>query len=212
MSGAVDVAAQPNRDEGQQWARDELSDPVYQDADLTLFERIGRAIGDFFDDLGQSVSSIDSPILFAVLLVVIVAAAGLIIWWARRGAGVRLEPTAPRTAVFRSELDPQKLRDAAHAAAEAGDWRLAVQELVRAVFADQARVQRITIDRASTAQELATASAEALPASADSFTALAALFDEVSFSGARVAREDWESCRALDDRIAGRARAAGGGA
>ena len=212
MSSAVDLAAQPSRDEGQQWARDELSDPVYQDADLTLFERIGRAITDFFDDLGRSVSSIDSPILFAALLVVILAAAGLIIWWARRGAGVRLEPTAPRTAVFRSELDPQKLRDAAHAAAEAGDWRLAVQELVRAVFADQAHAQRITIDRASTAQELATASAQALPASADAFTALASLFDEVSFSGATVEREDWESCRALDDRIAGRVRTAGGDA
>lgn len=209
-SASVRLLAQPSRDEGQQWARDELSDPDYQDADLTLFERIGRAVSDFFSDLGQSVAGIDSAVLFIVLCVVLIAVTVFIIWWVRRGAGVRLEPTAPRRAVFRSELDPRKLRSSAHTAAEAGDWRLAVQELVRAIFAEQADAHRITIDRASTAQELASAAGTARPQHAAGFTALAALFDEVSFSGGEVTRSDWDSCRALDDSVAGRARAGGG--
>src|SRR5699024_7368043 len=86
----------------------------------------------------------------------------------------------------------------------------AVQELVRAIFAEQADAHRITIDRASTAQELASAAGTARPQHAAGFTALAALFDEVSFSGGEVTRSDWDSCRALDDSVAGRARAGGG--
>src|SRR5699024_1028459 len=42
--------AQPARDEGREWAREELSDPVYREADMSLFERIGRAINDFFSE------------------------------------------------------------------------------------------------------------------------------------------------------------------
>ncbi|GAA4516011.1 DUF4129 domain-containing protein [Brevibacterium yomogidense] len=196
-----DLLGQPSRDEGQQWARDELSDPIYREADMTLFERIGRAITDFFDDLFEAAAGIESPWLLAVVAVAVLAMVVLIVWWTRRSAGVRLEPTAPRQPVFRSELDPVALRRTSAEAAAAEDWRLAIQDLVRAVFAEQAAAKRIVIDRSSTAQELATASGAALPRSAGDFTRLASVFDEVSFSGSPVTREDWDRTRVLDSRI-----------
>lgn len=201
MSIPFQLWAQPSRDEGQQWARDELSDSRYRGADLTWFERIGRAIRDFLDDLARGASGDGAPWLLAIAVVVVLVLIGLVLWWMRRTAGVRLEPTAPRRAVFRSELDPAALRRSAHAAATAEDWRLAIQELVRAVFADQAHARRITIDRASTAQELAAASGTALPRASGHFTRLAALFDEVAFSGAATTRDDWDRCCGLDERI-----------
>ena len=61
--------------------------------------------------------------------------------------------------------------------------------------------QRIVIDRASTAQELAAASSAALPRAADAFTRLATLFDDVSFSGNRGHPHRVEDAGALDARI-----------
>ena len=194
--------AQPARDEGREWAREELSDPVYREADMSLFERIGRAINDFFSDMLESASRIESPALTIVIVAAVVALIVLAVWWTRRSAGVRLEHAAAREPVFRSQLDPVALRRTAAEAAAAEDWRLAVQDLIRAVFAEQATAQRIVIDRASTAQELATASGAALPGAAADFTALASLFDDVSFSGGRVTRAAWERAGALDARIA----------
>lgn len=196
-----DLLAQPSRDEGQQWARDELSDPIYREADMTLFERIGRAISDFFDDLTEAAFGIESPWLIAVVAVAVVAMVLLIVWWTRRSAGVRLEAIAPRQPVFRSELDPVALRRTSAEAAVAHDWRLAIQDLVRAVFAEQAAAKRIVIDRSSTAQELAGASAAARPRSSADFTRLASEFDEVSFSGSAATREDWDRACDLDSRI-----------
>ena len=198
---AHDLLGQPSRDEGQQWARDELSDPIYREADMTLFERIGRAISDFLDDLVEAATGIESPWLLAVVVVAVLLVVGLIVWWTRRSAGVRLEPIAPRQPVFRSELDPVALRRTSAEAAAAEDWRLAVQDLVRAVFAEQAAAKRIVIDRSSTAQELAAASAAAVPRSSGDFTRLASVFDEVSFSGSTATREDWDRTRDLDARI-----------
>lgn len=194
--------AQPARDEGQEWAREELSDPVYREADMSLFERIGRAIGDFFSDMLESAARIESPVLTLVVVAAVVALIAAAVWWTRRSAGVRLEHVAAREPVFRSQLDPVALRRTAAEAAAAEDWRLAVQDLIRAVFAEQATAQRIVIDRASTAQELAAASGTALPRAAADFKALASLFDEVSFSGGRVTRGAWERAGALDARIA----------
>lgn len=195
------LLAQPDRDEGQRWARDELSDPVYREADMTLFERIGRAITDFFSDLLDSAAGIESPVLTIVVVAAVIALIVLAVWWTRRAADVRLEHVAARQPVFRSQLDPVALRRTAAEAAAAEDWALAVQDLVRAVFAEQSKAQRIVIDRASTAQELAAASSAALPRSAAGFTALASLFDDVSFSGNRVTRDAWEHAGALDARI-----------
>lgn len=200
-AAAGDLLAQPSRDEGQQWARDELSDPVYREADMTLFERIGRAISDFLDDLFEAATGIESPWLLAVVAVAVVAMVVLIVWWTRRSAGVRLESIAPRQPVFRSELDPVALRRTSAEAAAAEDWRLAIQDLVRAVFAEQAAAKRIVIDRSSTAQELAAASAAARPGSSTDFTDLAAVFDEVSFSGSAATRADWDRARDIDGRI-----------
>lgn len=195
------LLAQPERGEGQQWARDELSDPIYREADMTLFERIGRAISDFFSDMLDSAAGIQSPVLTIVVVLAVIALIVLAVWWTRRSANVRLEHVAARQPVFRSQLDPVALRRTAAEAAAAEDWRLAVQDLVRAVFAEQANAQRIVIDRASTAQELAAASSAVLPRSADDFTQLAVLFDDVSFSGKRVTRDAWERAGALDGRI-----------
>ncbi len=201
------LLAQPSRDEGQEWARDELSDPIYREADMTLFERIGRAISDFFSDLLDSAAQIESPALTIVVVAAVVALIVLGVWWTRRSANVRLEHVAARQPVFRSQLDPGALRRSAAEAAASDEWRLAVQELVRAVFAEQANAQRITIDRSSTARELAAAAGAASPRSAEAFERLASLFDEVSFAGGRVTRDAWERAEALDARIT-----AGGGA
>lgn len=85
------LLALPDRDEGQQWARDELSDPIYREADMTLFERIGRAITDFFSDMLDSAAGIESPLLTIVVVAAVIVLIVLAVWWTRRAANVRLE-------------------------------------------------------------------------------------------------------------------------
>lgn len=195
--------AQPSREEGQRWAEEELSNPRYGEADVTLLERIGRAISDFVGDLVDGASRIEHPLLIVVVVLAVIALVVGIVWFTRRSAGVPLDRRPERAPVFEAEMDPAALRRTSAEAAAAGDWRRAVQDLVRAVFAEQGRAGRIALDRSSTAHELAAAAGAALPGSAAAFAGLGALFDAVSFSGEETGPEALASAREHDAAVAG---------
>lgn len=192
---------QPTAEEGRRWAEEELSKPRYSDADVSPLERLGRAIQRFFDRLFDSASTIESPLVPVLLVLALLAAAAFVIWRMRRGAGSTLEALSSRRAVFRSELDPQELRSAAERAAAAGDWRTAVQERIRAAFAELIAADLVDVAKATTAAELAAAGAAAVPQAAEACSGAGRLFDRVSFSGAEAVEADCRAAERLDAAI-----------
>lgn len=202
----ADLLSQPSREEGRRWAEEELSKTRYHEAETTLLERIGRAISEFFADLLDGVTRIEHPALIVVVILAVAALVVGIVWFTRRAAGVPLDRKPESAPVFYAEMDPEVLRRTSAEAAAARDWRRAVQDLVRAVFAEQSRAGRIAIDRSSTAHELAEAAGGAVPPAASAFAELGGLFDTVTFSGTATGPEAYDRARALDAAVQDRAR------
>jgi hypothetical protein len=203
MSGAEEPVLAPGRDEARQWAEDELADPVYQESDLTLLERLGRAFNDLLDQLFGAAGAVQSPwLLFGVIALVILLVV-LISWRVRRGSGGSLRVPRHEVNLTIAGLDPDELRARARRAAAAGEWNLAVQEGVRALMAALARSGEIDIGTASTASELARAAAAARPDHAASLVAAGAVFDAVTFGEGSADEATYRRIEALDGRLHG---------
>ena len=186
----------PERDEARRWAEKKLSEPEYRDADLSPLEKLGRAIDRFFDGLISSAAAIDSPWTLLVIAALIIGLVVLVIWRVRRGTsgGVDLAQRA-------ETINPQAFWDAAHAAASGGDYTLAVQNGVRAIFAQFVSLSLIDMTAASTASELARAAASACPPAAADAHAAGGLFDAVTFGEAQATAADWQDLLARAERI-----------
>ncbi|MFK4837180.1 hypothetical protein ACI3KY_15755 [Microbacterium sp. ZW T2_14] len=94
----------PDGDEARRWAEDELSDPSYDIAEPTPFDRIARAIGDFIASLFNPDLSGGWGSTFALvagIVVVLIIAAAFLIWGvprvsrraAARSSAARVFPT-----------------------------------------------------------------------------------------------------------------------
>lgn len=195
------AALAPNRDEAREWASDELSKQEYQEADLTLLQRLGRAISDALDRLFSSATGVESPWLVIPVILVVLALIALIVWRVRRGSGGSLSDPRRSVSLLVPGLDPQEMRARAAVAARARDWNLAVQESVRALLADLDQAGAIEIGAASTASELTRAAAAARPAEAPDLRAAGTLFDSVTFGEGSAAESDYRWITALDERL-----------
>lgn len=197
----------PGRDEAQRWAEEELSKQDYQEADLTLLQRLGAAISDFVGELAAPVADVRSVWLIVLVLLVIAALAALVVWRVRRGSGGSLsDPYRPLT-VLVPDSDPAELRASARAAAAAGDWTLAVQESTRALLVDLGRAEVIEVTTASTASELTAAAAAARPAEAGELSRAGSTFDDITFGTETAAESDYTRVRDLDRRLTAGVRA-----
>lgn len=191
----------PSKSEGQQWADDELSNPAYRDADLTLLERIGRAINRFLSNLFDTAIDFNNPWLIIVFALVVAAIVGFFVWRANRGTGDAFSP-----ALFdRSELDglenPEEYRKRAAQAAQRGDWNLAVVETVRASMAHLAHTRTVDLTASATAHELALAAGEKLPELSADLIEASDLFDAVSFGQFEATEDHYTYVSDIDSRV-----------
>ncbi|MGN6302706.1 MAG: DUF4129 domain-containing protein [Angustibacter sp.] len=190
----------PGRDLAREWARRELSDPVYAGARPGPLQRLIGWVIERLQGIHVS-SSLTDPRTGLVLLVVVVALVVTVVLLRTgrlRGPGRR----AASDAVFAGRpLDAAAYRVRADDAAAAGRWADAVRERFRAVV--RTLEERVVLDERAgrTADEAAAEATSALPSLAAELTAGARLFDDVCYGDRAATAQHDQQLRALDDAV-----------
>ncbi|KQX70101.1 hypothetical protein ASD06_02445 [Angustibacter sp. Root456] len=191
----------PTRDVAREWARRELSDPVYAKARPGLLQRFVEWVIERLQGIDVSSSLVADPrtgLVLLVLVVVLVVTVVLLRTGRLRGPGRR----ASSEAVFSGRaLDAAAYRARADEAAHAGRWADAVRERFRAVV--RSLEERVVLDErpGRTADEAAAEAAAALPSLADELAAGARLFDDVCYGDRTATPEHDARLRRLDDAV-----------
>ena len=172
----------PDGDEARRWAEQELSNPAYDAAQPTAFDRIARAVGDFLESLFATQLDGDwGPwaALVAAIVIVLVIIAAFLIWGVPR-ATARTRASAE---LFEGdeERSAAELRRDAEGFAGRGEWDSAVVLRFRALA--RALIERGAVDTVpgATVHAFARAASRAFPAQADALEAAAGAFDDVRY-------------------------------
>ena len=178
LRSVFEVPVLPDAGEGRDWALQELSRSVYQEAKPSLLDRFWNRVGEFFADLLDGVTGLNSNL--GILLLALGAAALLAV--AVLVIRPRLNPRR-RGEVFagvevREAVDHRRL---AGEAAGRGDWNTALVERLRAII--RSAEERTVLDRQSgrTAAEAGAGLAAAFPMAAGSIRWLTGRFDEIQY-------------------------------
>lgn len=192
---------EPGRELARQWARRELSDPVYAKARPGPVRRLIEWVIERLQGVhGPSSWALDWRTGLALLLLVaaLVTAVVLLGTGRLRGPGRR----ARSEAVFAGRaLDAAAHRALADQAAAAGRWADAVRERFRAVV--RGLEERVVLDErpGRTADEAAAEAAAALPGLAAELADGARLFDDVCYGDRTATAEHAERLRRLDEAV-----------
>ncbi|MAP64938.1 MAG: hypothetical protein CMH34_14610 [Microbacterium sp.] len=173
----------PDDDEARRWAEQELSRPVYAEAQPTPFDLFARGVTEFLADLldpeiptgWESVFAVVAVVVLVVLLV-----AALVIWGAPRATRRGVD----RTAVLFGEPEARtahELRVEADAAASRGRWDDAVVLRFRALARGLAERGVVDAPPGATVHAFARSAAAVFPSSADALEAAADGFDDVRY-------------------------------
>ncbi|NDL58570.1 DUF4129 domain-containing protein [Phytoactinopolyspora mesophila] len=200
MTFLASAPVELDREEAQDLARHELSQPGYQ-REASLPARVLEWILEQFNRLISGASDlIPGGLAIVLIMVAIVTAAVLVV--------LRTGPLARRKAasdpIFagkrRTAADHRK---AADAAADAGDWTTAVLERFRGVVVHLE--ERVVIDHqvGRTADEAARSAGERLPEAASALAGGARLFDQVLYGGRQGTSDDDAVLRELDRLVRG---------
>ncbi len=188
------MASGPSADEAREQAREILSRPRYQDAEVPQpFKQPLRWAGDRLEDAGRWLSGgfddVDgllpggAVVVWVVLGVLVVALAA---WVARLLIRRRVAvPRAPRVEPAAAQ-DPRALEREADAAERAGEWERAVRLRFRA------GVLRLAAQSKTTGEIAAEAGSPAFDAFGPEFDAIAYGGREAGQDDARDAREAWD--------------------
>lgn len=192
------VPVVPDADQAREWAEQELSRTVYQEAKPSLLDRFWRWVGDFLANLLDGLSGVDPTL--GVLLLAAGAAAVL--------AAVLFLIKPRLNARRRKELfDAEDIKVAvdhrllAEEAAARGEWDTALAERLRAVI--RSAEERVILEpRAGrTAAEAGRALAASFPAAAEEIAWLARRFDEVRYGHLGADSADAARARDLDSLL-----------
>ncbi|HEX8496103.1 MAG TPA: DUF4129 domain-containing protein [Actinomycetales bacterium] len=201
-SSARPAPLAPSREQAQDWAERELSDPAYAQAQPGWAERLARWVLERLSEIDLPDVSAPNARLGAVLLGLLVAL--LVVVVLTRTGRLRLSrrvgsASAVLDDVRRTSAEHRRLAD--QAAAD-GRFEVAVRERFRAVA--RALEERVVLDErpGRTAHEVATEAGAALPACAAELRAGARVFDDVCYGGRRGTREHDALLRELDARVA----------
>ncbi|WP_307785399.1 DUF4129 domain-containing protein [Microbacterium hibisci] len=194
----------PDADEARRWAEDELSDPAYDIAEPTPFDRIARAVGDFIaslfnPDLSGGWGSAFALVAAIVVAVVIVAA--FLVWGVPRVT----RRAAARTPLLFGEAEGRsaaELRAAAEERAGAADWDAAVVLRFRALA--RGCLERGVVDPppGATVHAFARAAARAFPSLAARLEDAATAFDDVRYLRRPGTGELYRLIVSVDDAVA----------
>ncbi|TDN88420.1 DUF4129 domain-containing protein [Microbacterium sp. BK668] len=194
----------PDGDEARRWAEEELSKPVYAEAQPTLFDRIARAIADFVERLFAT--QLDGPwgsaaAIIAVLVVVVLLVAAFLVWGRPRAT------SRSRAAVAELFGEPEsrsaaELRADAESRAARKEWDAAVVLRFRALA--RGLVERGAVENppGATVHAFARSAGRVFPASAEALEDAAAGFDDVRYLRRPGNEELYRRVAAVDEVVA----------
>jgi len=179
LASAPSTGPAVDRDTGREWVENELSKQEYSAADLTPLEQIGRWISSLWDSLVNAALRSNSPWLLLLVALALAAIIALVVWRVRR-AGLRRTglPLSAFDPVV-SQPEPGPWREAAARAAQAGNYRAAVIDASRAIFAVLSVKRIISLESSATASELAREAESALPDHAAAVHSVAEVFNDL---------------------------------
>src|SRR5699024_2926629 len=154
-------------------------------ADLTPLEQIGRWISSLWDSLVNAALRSNSPWLLLLVALALAAIIALVVWRVRR-AGLR------RTGLPLSAFDPGVSPPEPgpwRGAAQAGNYRAAVIDASRAIFAVLSVKRIISLESSATASELAREAESALPDHAAAVHSVAEVFNDLLYGDRLGGRE-----------------------
>jgi len=206
LARAVDAVPPltPDGDEARRWAEEELSDPAYDIAEPTPFDRIARAIGDFIASLFNPELSGgwgSAFALVAAIVVVLVIVAAFLLWGVPRVT----RRAAPRTPLLFGEAEHRSaaaLRTAASDRARASDWDAAIVLRFRALARGCSERGVVDPPPGATVHAFARAAGTPFPALASRLEEAAAAFDDVRYLRRPGTPELYRLVSSVDDAVA----------
>lgn len=197
----LEIPVDPDGEEARRWLQDELAKPEYRAAEPTWFDRLMKAVGDWIGELLSGGAGVPQPVVISVVILVVVAllVIGLLVFGLprlrrRRAANAPLFDDG-------DTRDLAELRRAAVAAAQQGDWPLAIEERFRAIVRGLVDRELVRVYPGTTAHGIADASAAPLPTFAGELAAGAALFDQVRYLGRPGDPGGYARLTALDEAL-----------
>ena len=189
LASAPSTGPAVDRDTGRELVENELSKQEYSAADLTPLEQIGRWISSLWDSLVNAALRSNSPWLLLLVALALAAIIALVVWRVRR-AGLRRTglPLSAFDPVV-SQPEPGPWREAAARAAQAGNYRAAVIDASRAIFAVLSVKRIISLESSATASELAREAESALPDHAAAVHSVAEVFNDLLYGDRLGGRE-----------------------
>lgn len=173
----------PDRDEAREWVEQELSDPAYDIAQPTPFDRVAQAISDFFGSLFDT--QVEGPwgswlALIAGIVVAGVIVAAFLIWGRPRTQSRGRARVGELFGDDESRSAAQLRRDAeAHAGRD--EWDAAVILRFRALARGLTERGVVDAPPGTTVHGFAHAATRAFPASGRDLEVAAASFDDVRY-------------------------------
>lgn len=198
------VPVLPDPDEAHDWLEQELQKPAYTEAEPTWFDRIAKAIFDFFDGLtkvdGGNPTNWFGLVVGALVIVAIVVLA-IVLWGRPRTSGAS---RAGDDLLFNDddERSADELRQAARARFAAQDYTEAIVLHFRALARALTERGAVMVGRGATVHAFAAQAATAFPDRAGELDTAAALFDDVRYLRRPGTPESYEYIAALDASLA----------
>jgi hypothetical protein len=189
----------PNREEAQRWAVEELSKPQYASAKPSWIDEVWNQFVEWLRSLnGDPINgpNIAMPLIGALAVVIIVVAVIAV----RPRLNARRKESAE---VFDAEssVNADTFRARASAAAARADWHTAVVEQFRAVVRSAEDRAIIDIQAGRTADEAAAQLGQAFGAASSRLGDAARLFDGVKYGKAAATASDHGAVLALDTEL-----------
>lgn len=191
------IPVDPDAPEARRLLRDELAKVPYQAAQPTWFDRLSRAILDWFASLSfvGDGSAGWVPVVAILVGIALLVAAVLIFGLPRRA---RRRARAAGLFAADDRRSAEQLRRAAATAAAAGDWDLASEEAFRALAQGLAERAIVRSTPGTTAHSVAELAATAFPADRARLLEGATVFEGVRYLGADGTEPGYRALIALD--------------
>ena len=193
-----DAPVDPDSPDAQQWLINELAKPVYQSAKPTPFDIVAKAISDWLNSL--QVGTVQGPPALAIGFVIALVIAGLVVAFLVFGVPRLNRRSAVTGSLFGEDdaRDAAGMRQAAEAAARAGDYSMAVLEMFRSIARGLAERTIVTTTPGTTARDFAARAGAAFPALSAQLVDSSSAFDEVRYLGSEGTAAWYESIAALE--------------
>lgn len=192
---------EPGSEDARRWAVEELSKPVYQDAQPDWLTDLWRQFTEWLRSLGSGDPAIDSGVAVPAVGVTILVLIAVAVLLARPRLNARRRRPAGDDVDADPSVSPAEYRRRAAAAAARSEWRTAVVEQFRAMV--RSAEDRTVIDPmpGRAADEVASQLAGAFGSHAAELRHAAGIFDAVRYGSADATARDHAVMVALDQLL-----------